>query len=187
MNPTTTLAKIRAQSPCEDGWKKLLAGLGYTNGKHDPNHIVSLGDIATTNNVVDAMWCIRALDWSDIAVRRAVIAGAVLPAVKRASKHTKDHRVFDTIIAIEKWCAGDDTIDLKEAAKIARRAAAYADAAAAYADAAAAYADAAAYAAYADAAAAAYAAAYARNVEIDQQRADIIAAFPPIALKAKAA
>ena len=166
MNPTTMLAKIRAKSPCEEGWKKLLAGLGYKNGKHNHDHIVSLGDIATTNDAADAMWCVRALDWSDIAVRRAVIAGAVLPAVKRASKHTKDKRVFDCTDAIERWCAGDNKVDLRKAA------------AAAFASAAAFAAAAAAAAAYA----AAYAAADARKAEREQQRQDIIAAFPPIAL-----
>ena len=122
VNPTTTLAKIRAKSPCEDGWKKLLAGIGYTNGKHDPGHIVSLGDIATTNDAADAMWCVRALDWSEIAVRRAVISGVVLPAVKRASKHAKDKRTFDLIGMIERWCGGDNSVDLDEARNIARAA-----------------------------------------------------------------
>ena len=149
MNPTTTLAKIRAKSPCEEGWKKLLAGLGYKNGKHNPDHIVSLGDIATTNDAADAMWCVRALDWSYIAVRRAVIAGAVLPAVKRASKHIKDQRVFDAIGIIECWCAGDDSADLNKARKAA------ADAAYAYA--------------YAAADAAAYAAAYAADAYAARQ------------------
>ena len=56
MNPTTTLGRIRDKSPCEDGWKKLLAGLGYKNGKFDADRVVSLGDIATTNDAADAMW-----------------------------------------------------------------------------------------------------------------------------------
>jgi len=29
-NSTTTLERIRAASPCEDGWRKLLAHLGKT-------------------------------------------------------------------------------------------------------------------------------------------------------------
>ena len=157
MNPTTTLARIRDRSPCDEGWKKLLAGLGYKNGKFDPEHIISLGDVATTNNVQDAMWCVRALDWSDIAVRRAVIAGAVLPAAVRASKHTKDKRVHDAIADLQRWCNGDDTVDPE---KVRLTAAAVAAAAAAYA-------------AYADA------------DEREQQRKDIIAAFPPIALAKK--
>ena len=179
MNPTMTLQSIRDKSPCADGWKKLLASLGYPNGAFDPARMVSLGDIAGSNDAADALWCIRALDWSDIAVRRAVIAGAVLPAVKRVSAHTKDKRVFEAIEIIERWCAGDNKADLNKARKLAHAADAAAAAAyAAYAaDAAAAF----AYAAYA-ADAAAYAAYPANDIkrEKEQQRADIIAAFPPI-------
>jgi hypothetical protein len=90
LNPTTTLGRIRDKSPCSEGWEKLLSGLGYADGNFDPDRIVSLGDIATTNDAKDAIWAIRALDWSDIAIRRAVISGAVLPTVRRASKYTKD-------------------------------------------------------------------------------------------------
>ena len=97
-----------------------------------------------------------------------VIAGVILPAVKHVLVHTKDKRVFAAIEIIESWCAGNDKADLDKARKLARAAA---DAAVAYA----AYAD--AYAAYADAYAAA---ADARKRERDQQRLDIIAAFPPI-------
>ena len=174
LNPTMTLQAIRIKSPCSDGWKKLLSALGY-NGTFDSEHLVSLGDVATSNEAADAMWCIRALDWSDMEVRRAVIFGVVLPAVKRVSSHTKDKRVFEAIDIIERWCAGDDKADLNKARKIAS-AAAYA----AYAASAAAYA---AYAAYD----AAYDAAYAdaRKVEREHQRQDIIAAFPPIALAEK--
>jgi hypothetical protein len=185
LNPTMTLKAIRDQSPCSDGWKKLLSALGYTNGDYGPNRFVSLGDVATSNDAEDAIWCVRALDWSYIAVRHAVISGAVLPAIKRASQHTKDKRVFESIDIIERWCAGDDKADLKKASKIAYATAADAAAAAAYAAAyavatadAATAADATAAAAYAIA----VAAADARKAEREQQRQDIIAAFPPIAL-----
>ena len=33
---TTTLSRIRARSPCEDGWRKLLAGLGKTAADDEP-------------------------------------------------------------------------------------------------------------------------------------------------------
>ena len=182
---TITLGDIRSKGPCQEGWLKLIRSVG-----DDPKTVVSLGDIARSNDAADAMWCIRAMKWDDIAIRRAVISGAILPAVKRASQYTKDQRVFDAIGIIERWCAGDDTADLNKARKIAY--AAYATDAAAYA----AYAtDAAAYAAYAAyAAAAATAAAYAtdaaatdaaRKAEREQQRQDIITAFPPVALAEK--
>ena len=33
---TTTLAAIRAASPCEDGWRKLLGALGKTSADDEP-------------------------------------------------------------------------------------------------------------------------------------------------------
>ena len=136
---TMTLGDIRSKGPCQDGWLKLIRAVG-----DDPKTVVSLGDIATSNNAADAAWCFRCLDWSDIAVRRAVISAAVLPAVKRASQYTKDARVFEVIRIIEKWCEGDDTADLKKANNAAAAAATYASYAAAAATATAAYAAAAA-------------------------------------------
>ena len=161
MNPTTTLAKIRACHPCAEGWSKLLAGLGYADGNYDPDRVVSLGDIATTNGAADAFWAIRALDWSDVAVRRAVIAGAVLPAIQRVCAH-------EAVADLAKWCAGDDSVDLRSVADATYAAALAADAALAAlaADAA----DAAALAADADA-------------ERKQQFADILANFACVALK----
>jgi len=172
---TMTLGYIRSKGPCQDGWLKLIRSVG-----DDPKTVVSLGDIATSNDAADAAWCFHYLDWTDIAVRRAVISAAILPAVKRASRHTKDACVFEVIGIIEKWCAGDDTADLKKASKIASASAAYAAAAsasAAAASASAAYAASTAYAAAADA----------RKTEREQQRQDIIVAFPPLALAVKAA
>lgn len=174
MNPTFTLQQIRDASPCASGWITLLHSLGYANGAFDPNRIVSLGDVAQSNSAADAIWCLRVLDWSDVTVRRAIIADAVLPAVKRASKYTVDPRVFDAIEVIEKWCAGDDSVDLEAAARVA-----YAAARAAYAAARdATYA--ATYAARA-AARAADAACAAADAEREQQRTDIITAFPKVA------
>jgi hypothetical protein len=171
-NPTTTLAKIRAAHPCSDGWQKLLAGLGYQNGTFDSNREVSLGDIVTTNDMQDAMWVVQCLDWQNIAVRRAVLAGAVLPAVRRIIHNTTDQRSHQALADLEKWCNGDDTIDLE---KVYRAAASAAYAAAAAASAA----YAAASAAYAAAAAASAASAAS---ERQLQRDDILVAFPLVAL-----
>ena len=148
---TITLGDIRSKGPCQEGWLKLIRSVG-----DDPKTVVSLGDIARSNDAADAMWCIRAMKWDDIAIRRAVISGAILPAVKRASQYTKDQRVFDAIGIIERWCAGDDTADLNKARKIAYAAADAADAAA-----------------------------DARKAEREQQRQDIITAFPLMALAEK--
>ena len=139
MNPLTTLRRIQTHNPCVDGWHKGLAALGP-----DLDAPISLGDIATSNDAIDTIWCLRALDWNDVAVRRAVIGGAVLPAVMRASVHTTDQRVHNAIAALQRWCAGED-VDLQKVHAAASASAADAAASASYAAAAASAASAAAH------------------------------------------
>ena len=186
MNPLFTLRAIRAHGPCAPGWAEGLANLGP-----DLDAPISLGDIARSNGVMDALWCICVLDWSDVAVRRAVIKGAVLPFVRRSLAHTADRRVHGTVGAIARWCDGDDAVDLNEAsdAAIAARDAAWAASDAARAASASRDAERAANGA-------AWAAAWAASAASDAARAasdasdaaraamkqDIITAFPPVRL-----
>jgi hypothetical protein len=53
----TTLNRIRAHSPCEDGWRKLLAGLGKTEADNDP---LPYARIVEINGIADALWACRA-------------------------------------------------------------------------------------------------------------------------------
>ncbi len=108
-----TLQQIRDQSPCTEGWTKLLKSLGNP----PMGTVISLGDVAKSNDAADAWWCVRALDWSDMAVRRQVVA-AVMPSVERAAKHTTDKRVHDCIAVIHDWIAGRPA-DLEAAAAAA--------------------------------------------------------------------
>ena len=55
----TTLNKIRAHSPCTDGWEKLLKTLGKTKADDEP---LALTTILESNGIDDAMWCLRAVD-----------------------------------------------------------------------------------------------------------------------------
>ncbi len=50
---TTTLNLIRAAQPCEDGWRKLLGGLGKTRADDEPLPLLSVLDI---NGLDDALW-----------------------------------------------------------------------------------------------------------------------------------
>ena len=152
---TITLGDIRAKRPCAPGWAKLTETLGTTVLTTE----LTIGDILIANGLNDALWALRCLP------RREAVA-AVMPAVKRASVHTTDQRVHDCIAAVDRWIAGDDSVDLKTAA------------AAAWA------ADAAWAAAWADAAAAEEATWAAMR---DMQASDLLAMFPPIRLKAEAA
>ena len=157
-----TLQQIRDQSPCQEGWTKLLKSLG--NPPMDT--VISLGDVAKSNNAGDAWWCVRTLDWSNEQVRREVIK-ALIPSVERAAKHTTDKRVHDCIGALKDWLDGKPA-DLDAAAEAAE-AAAWAAAEAARAA--------------AEAARAAGEAEAAEAAEMEAQRADLIAAFPPLILK----
>ena len=56
---TTTLNRIRAASPCADGWKKLLAGLNKTEADDQPLPLVTILDI---NGIEDAIWALRCID-----------------------------------------------------------------------------------------------------------------------------
>ena len=111
-----TLQQIRDQSPCIEGWTKLLKSLG--NPSMDT--VISLGDIAKSNGADDAWWCVRTLDWNNEQVRRDVIKVLML-SVRRAAKHTADERVHQCITTIQDWLDGKPAA-LEAAAEAARAA-----------------------------------------------------------------
>lgn len=55
----TTLNKIRAHSPCVDGWTKLLRHLGKTQADDES---LALFTILDSNGLDDALWCLRACE-----------------------------------------------------------------------------------------------------------------------------
>jgi len=50
---TTTLAHIRAASPCREGWEKLLTHLGKTKADDEPLPLLTVLD---SNGLDDALW-----------------------------------------------------------------------------------------------------------------------------------
>ena len=66
MIATTTLNKIRAEHPCEDGWKKLLAHLGKTKADDD---VITLQTVLESNGIDDALWTLRASDAPEATMR----------------------------------------------------------------------------------------------------------------------
>ena len=180
-----TLQQIRDAGPCESGWRKLNKALGNP----DLSTEISIGDVVLSNGLDDAFWCLR------FSPPRERVA-AVMPSVRRASAHTSDPRVHECIADIDRWLAGDASVDMpavavwaeRAAARAAERAAARAAARAAEAAAWAAVwaARAAARAAEAAAWATAWAAAWAARAaeagwkaECEQQRRDLLDMFPP--------
>ena len=73
--PTTTLAKIRSHSPCEDGYKKLCKSLGGIR-KYGENTPITIRQIVESNGLDDALWTLRTMPehnnlWRLLAVRYA--------------------------------------------------------------------------------------------------------------------
>ena len=57
----TTLAQIRACSPCEDGYKRLCKSLGGVR-KYGANTPVTFRQIYDCNGYNDTLWCLRTTD-----------------------------------------------------------------------------------------------------------------------------
>jgi hypothetical protein len=62
----TTLNQIRAHSPCQDGWTKLLRGLGKTAADDE---IIWIDQVLDHNGLDDALWCLRAVENCDREIR----------------------------------------------------------------------------------------------------------------------
>ena len=105
---TVTLGQIAALRPCNDRWRAALSHLGVTPEGFDAEHAVSIGDVALTCGLGDALWLLRLLD-PRTRVR------CVFPSVLRVAAHTTDQRVHDCNAATQRWLDGDDSVDLAAA------------------------------------------------------------------------
>ena len=103
----TTLNKIRAHSPCADGWAKLLRHLGKTQADDEP---VSLLTILDSNGLDDALWCLRAVDghqremrlyavWCARQVQRLMRDPRSLAALDVAERHANGKATDDELAA----------------------------------------------------------------------------------------
>lgn len=99
------LSDIRKFKPCVNGWKRLITALG---GVYDPDRTISIGDVVLSNDMDDAMWCLRALDWTDVNMNRVVVR-ALLPSVHRATVYALDPSVFDCVTALKTWTLSEST------------------------------------------------------------------------------
>lgn len=140
----TTLNKIRAYSPCIEGWEKLLKHLDKTNADDAE---LSIATIIDSNGLSDALWCLRATDGHDKEIRLFAVWCA-----RQVQHWMQDQRSIDALDVAERFANSEATLD--------ELAIAYADAYEAYAD------------AYdADARAAAAAAANAASIDYDASAA----------------
>jgi hypothetical protein len=112
----TTLNKIRAHSPCTDGWKKLLNNLGKTEADDEP---LLLTTILESNGLDDTLWCLRAVDGHEREMRLFAVACA-----RRVQHWMTDKRSLDALDVAEKFANGQATQEELTAAMAAGRAAA---------------------------------------------------------------
>ena len=61
-----TLKDIKAHSPCDYGWGRLLKTLGKTKADDEP---LSFKTILESNKLYDTLWCLKALRDNDRDVR----------------------------------------------------------------------------------------------------------------------
>ena len=114
----TTLNKIRACSPCTDGWTKLLKNLGK---KKPDDELLKITTILDSNGLDDALWCLRAVDGYQREMRLYAVDCA------RSVQHlTTDPRSLAAIDVAERHADGVATDAELEAARAAARAAAWA-------------------------------------------------------------
>ena len=146
----TTLNKIRARSPCEYGWRKLLAHLGKKKADDEPLALLTILD---SNGLDDTLWCLKTVPEHNRLWRLYAVW-----CVRKVQQKMTDPRSISALDVAERHANGQATDAELAAARAAARAAAW-DAADAARDAAWAAARAAAGAAAWDAADAARAAA----------------------------
>lgn len=124
---TTTLNRIRAHSPCDDGWKKLLKYLGKTEADDE---ILPFSVIVESNGIDDALWCCRTAHEYEKQWRLFVVWRA-----RQVQHLLTDKRSADAIDVAEKFANGQATKEELAAALAVARAAAWASEAAAWDDA----------------------------------------------------
>ena len=121
----TTLNKIREHQPCAGGWQKLLTYLGKTKADDEP---LSIATIIDSNDLDDALWCLRAVEGHDREIRLYAVWCA-----RQVQHLLTDKRSLDALDVAERYANGEATEDELNAARDAAWTAAAAVRAAAWA------------------------------------------------------
>ena len=112
----TTLNQIRAQSPCKDGWEKLLRSIGKTTADDD---VVTIAQIIDSNGLDDALWCLRAVQGHDKEIRLYAVWCA-----RQAQHLMTDQRSIAALDVSDRFARGNASADELAAAQDAAQAAA---------------------------------------------------------------
>ena len=114
---TTTLNRIRAHSPCREGWTKLLRHLGKTEADDEP---LPFAVIVASNGIDDALWCCRAEPGHDREWRLYAVWCA-----RQVQHLMTDPRSTAALDVAERYARGEATHDELAAARTAVGAAAW--------------------------------------------------------------
>ncbi len=95
----TTLNEIRKHSPCESGWRKLLAHLGKTQADDEP---LSISTVIDSNGLDDALWCLRAVKGHDREIRLFAVWCA-----RQVQHLMTDPRSLDALDVAERFANGN--------------------------------------------------------------------------------
>ena len=105
---TTTLNKIRAHGPCQDGWQKLLNTLGKTKADDEPLDMLT---ILNSNGFDDAVWCMRSVPEYDKTWRLYAVWCA-----RQVQHLMKDPRSIAALDVAERFANGEADQDELDAA-----------------------------------------------------------------------
>jgi len=102
---TTTLAKIREHKPCKSGWVELYRSLGgiKSYGLHTP---VKFSQIAESNGLDDAVWCLRSICPEHEKEVRLFAADCAESVLHLYEKEYDDTRPRDAIQAARDFANG---------------------------------------------------------------------------------
>jgi hypothetical protein len=107
----TSLNKIRLNSPCKEGWTKLLKYLGKVQADDVELDLLT---VLESNGLDDALWCLRAVDGYDREKRLMAVAFA------REVQHLMtDPRSIAALDVAERFANGEATQEELNAARAA--------------------------------------------------------------------
>ena len=105
----TTLNLIRAQSPCANGWKKLLTHLGKTEADDEP---LALLTVLESNDLEDALWTLRCVPNCDRDARLFAVWCA-----RQVQYLMTNQQSLDALDVAERFANGEATDKERAAAR----------------------------------------------------------------------
>jgi len=103
MAETTTLSRIRAASPCSEGWVGILSAVGKTAADDEP---LTYASFINTNGLSQAIWAFRAEP-----EKAGVWRGFVLSLLREVQSLIVDSRSIEAVKTLARHANGEATND----------------------------------------------------------------------------